>query len=609
MILILEIGMLVMGLIALIGGRLPTGRGRVCRGTAARVIGGIWLLPLPLSFFLLAPLFLADAGKQKATLGPQPAFNWTAVAIEAGVTLGCLLLGCSIMAVTGESVRDADDATDYEWQDRERRRARRRPEPESGQEADTPQPADAGGSEAVASGEPPPRARPPRPEMRSRGPRWHYEEEPPRRNYAPWIVGGLAVVLCGCIGVGVAGWVAWEFLTAAPGPQQVQGPTMMSPPKKKGPEPVDKNPDPKEKTPQEEIKQEKPPKEDVKKEKPQPFEWLSTDQVNQPKPIADPPKASYAGKVRMGDGFTATETRSFGPGTLLPMVLWAEDGKSLMCCQTRDQTLYHFEVPSFELKAGVKLSQKPGWISRCRLGLLVTLPDLREVWLLDEQTFAVKQRIKTPESVRVVSAPPLAVAFVTGHLGAVTQKLYCLDLQQQKVTVAGNVPPSRGGLMTRDGKFLFTRDHLAIHRLRVEGTEVHLDASRNLTYGENRELVLSAAGDFVLVPKGKVGSLQDQAAAVIRTKNLDQSLAPWAADKPLTNLVYWPANERFWARTESQQVQVLDHKGKVLAEAKSKLLPGGFLQQMDVAPDGAKLLLVYLDKLVWVEPPPGLGGG
>ena len=84
-ILILEIAMFVLGLIGLIGGKLPLSKGKTLEGTRARIAGLIILLPLPLALGAGIVIGFLVAG---GVLPPDiSAYGWC---IELLIVFGCL---------------------------------------------------------------------------------------------------------------------------------------------------------------------------------------------------------------------------------------------------------------------------------------------------------------------------------------------------------------------------------------------------------------------------------------------------------------------------------------------------------------------------------------
>jgi multisubunit Na+/H+ antiporter MnhB subunit len=86
-----EIAMLIVGIYALIAGRLPTSKAAKyeVRGWPARVIGAICLLPIPLA--LAAGVVAASRMAAHGTEVTNKSFFWVGTAVEGGIVVACIV--------------------------------------------------------------------------------------------------------------------------------------------------------------------------------------------------------------------------------------------------------------------------------------------------------------------------------------------------------------------------------------------------------------------------------------------------------------------------------------------------------------------------------------
>lgn len=107
MILGAEIGLLIVGLLALFRGKLSVGKGRELLGTRARILGAACLMPLPLSFILgLAfGIYLGLSGVDPSTI--QTKYQWHFVGIEAAVVVGTVIV-LSLMGSRWYAAQEAE---------------------------------------------------------------------------------------------------------------------------------------------------------------------------------------------------------------------------------------------------------------------------------------------------------------------------------------------------------------------------------------------------------------------------------------------------------------------------------------------------------------------
>src|SRR5687767_10065211 len=96
MILGAEIALLLMGLYALVTGKLTLGNQRVVYGAPARVLGVVGLLPVPLTICgsVVLSVLLACEGRDPL----DPALDWMFIVVEAASVVFCLVVVYSVGA-------------------------------------------------------------------------------------------------------------------------------------------------------------------------------------------------------------------------------------------------------------------------------------------------------------------------------------------------------------------------------------------------------------------------------------------------------------------------------------------------------------------------------
>lgn len=140
MILGIEIAMIIIGLLALVRGRMTISKSKVVTGAAARLLGLVALTPLPVALAAVG-LYVAAAGGAADPERFVEDKRVTITLIEAGVVIGIAILVFGIGAAIGRPPeparsdddeeydrprkrRDRDDDTDDEYDDRPRKRRR-----------------------------------------------------------------------------------------------------------------------------------------------------------------------------------------------------------------------------------------------------------------------------------------------------------------------------------------------------------------------------------------------------------------------------------------------------------------------------------------------------
>jgi hypothetical protein len=122
MLLALEIGMLVFGIVTLAQGKITFSRTKVVEGAPAYITGVILLLPLPLAFMvgIMVGLEAAQKGRQIDPLDSK------FILIEGGIILACFLVVMFICAACSSEPRRSRRDEEDEWGDVDRDRHRPR---------------------------------------------------------------------------------------------------------------------------------------------------------------------------------------------------------------------------------------------------------------------------------------------------------------------------------------------------------------------------------------------------------------------------------------------------------------------------------------------------
>jgi hypothetical protein len=500
------------------------------------------------------------------------------------VTVGCLVLGLILMAATATAQDDARRAG--------RRRPRRGEDAEEafeaeGGEAFTDEPrtpsthviGEAPPGQGRATGGPTPR--------RPRPGDWEEADDRDRRSPVLLVLGlliGCAVVA----GLAAGGYFWWK--AQQPPERQVQAPTPYQPPPATtaGSKPTGDS------------------RKDVPIPELIPIEWLPTEGA--PIKALTPPPDSFAGPPSVVDGFRITTARGLG-SLAVRTPAWGADGQSLYAVCDRLK-LYHLDVPSFKVRAGAELPPA-SYLSRCRLGLLVSLVGSGEAWLLDEHTLTLKQRLKVPAYSRLVSAPGLNLAVCGAGSVDGGKALYGVDLDKRNATrLAGTFIAKQPGalvpVMSPDGRFVVVggagSGH-ALARLRFEGQElVPEQTGPRLQAAQALAADISPDGSHVQLPRA---NLQGEVARadVYSLEDLTRSAAPWAAGRPWAHLAWAAGLNGYYALEPDGKLLVLDRDGRLRATCSKVWEVNLRLQNMVVGPDGRSLLIVGGEVLYWIEPP------
>jgi hypothetical protein len=133
MILGLEIGLLIGGILALVRGKMNFSKNKVATGAPAYIAGVIMLLPIPLAFGIIFCYgFFVGA---RGGVIDEKSLRTTAIIIEVGIVLLCLAIAMLIAVIYGEPPLEASrkkrrerfEDEDFEEEDEDRNDRQRKP--------------------------------------------------------------------------------------------------------------------------------------------------------------------------------------------------------------------------------------------------------------------------------------------------------------------------------------------------------------------------------------------------------------------------------------------------------------------------------------------------
>lgn len=346
-------------------------------------------------------------------------------------------------------------------------------------------------------------------------------------------------------------------------------------------------------------------------------------------PGRDAPAAVRTGKgcvkeVRQINGATFKALDGEAKFVLADMIC-AQDGRSVFCLDQRG-VLRQITVPECIETARLDLGGNCSCMTVSALGLVVAMPTKREVWIVDEQTLAVRHRIRDCGFERLTSARNLTVAFAMTTRSD-KSKLHALDLRtgavvrqydSYKVNAEGQSRVRRhsdsvtlsgfqDAAVSPDGKYLFCYGFECLCRLSVTGPD--------LRYEEiGPRLQLCARIDFdkdsqyVAAPGGaRIGSIRDHpqinGSYVYRVGDLQTPVFALPAAKYVQAIGFDGAAKLLYSGTSN----LLDVHSPTTGSVSSHEY-GTYSERTRqiVVPHGGRQMLLLSDtQLLWVELAPG----
>jgi S1-C subfamily serine protease len=190
-------------------------------------------------------------------------------------------------------------------------------------------------------------------------------------------------------------------------------------------------------------------------------------------------------------------------------ICWSDDGKAFFVLE-KEGILRRITLDGVVEAIRLDVGRGCSWLSRSAEGLVLTLGDTHEVWVVDPSTLQVKKKVAVDSVVRAVSSPALPVAFATGDQRGPGAHLSVIDLKTGKVARQYTPQDFEGEPVgfahidvTPDGKYLFSQGGIEqLQRYRIKGDKVALEESSERIASNGHAVEISPDGYYVALPSG-----------------------------------------------------------------------------------------------------------
>jgi hypothetical protein len=307
----------------------------------------------------------------------------------------------------------------------------------------------------------------------------------------------------------------------------------------------------------------------------------------------------------VGDIRVTHLTLGTGPGP--SCLCWARDGKAFYHLDGKG-TVRRVSFPNFKEEASLETGKKCGWLSVSAEGVVLTVNEAQEMWLLDARSLKVASRVGVGKAKRVASSPALSYAYATGSEVA-SATLSVIDLKAGKmVKLYGNRDFIKEGVnfdypvVSADGKRLFTTDGYAqMYRFTLEGAAVTFgEASPRIISGRFEGLCVSPDGKFVCAPSGAGNGATEgeqepplYTTAIFAADGLKKALLRLKSGAYPLAVGFDTKSGFLYAQNFRKELIVFDSEGVKLKEhILNHAGDSGSTRQFLVHPDGLKLLVL-----------------
>jgi hypothetical protein len=302
----------------------------------------------------------------------------------------------------------------------------------------------------------------------------------------------------------------------------------------------------------------------------------------------------------------STASVKLSPTKTLLCLTWADDKGSAFYALDASGDLRRVSYPDLKEEWKQPLGEKCAWMSLSSEGLLITLQDGQEVWLIDPARGEMKGRWGIAHVVRAASTASSSVAVASAG-----DAIFVLDLKKGTSLKYNGPKPQFGGLddpvMTPDGKYLFTAARLGLgvmHRWAVADGKLRLEeSSGGVAQGRiDSGVTVSPDAKFVCFPSyvgGGAKPPKNYTLSVFAVGNLKEPA--FVLDPGGTAIGFDPAGGHIY----TQNLRLFDYGGKFNKEYQ---LGGGppmitGMGQILVHPAGNTFLMIGDSKVLAVTVP------
>jgi WD40 repeat protein/S1-C subfamily serine protease len=326
-------------------------------------------------------------------------------------------------------------------------------------------------------------------------------------------------------------------------------------------------------------------------------------------PVPEPGVAELGGKARKVSDLLVT-TLNLPGKDILPCMTWSPDGRAFFAMDSNG-ILHRIATESFREELRLKLERRCSWLSMSAEGLLVTLPDMQEVWVIDSATLKIKARVAIPSVTRAVSAPTLTVGIATNGGGRGSSpsgdSLFIFDLKhaaplrEYKARDFNRLGGFDSLEVSPDGKWAFTEGSGQLFRFQINGNRLSpKDATPNIASGAKGGIYVSPDSQLVCVTSGGGNNsgaknhpkIEPYSTYVYPTTNLtrpDFSIHQGAYPNAMA---FDPKSKAVYASNHGCQLMVFNFSGLKQREYTLGGRDEDNVEQYLVHPDGGKLFIV-----------------
>jgi hypothetical protein len=322
--------------------------------------------------------------------------------------------------------------------------------------------------------------------------------------------------------------------------------------------------------------------------------------AEQPDPST--PNESVKGQPAKVEGLAVTPVKI--TANVLGCMFWADKEGAAFWAVDGSGVIYNVSFPDLTITQKIDLGATCSWLAPSAQGFVASMPETKEIWLLNPRTFAVKKKIGLPFNERTklgraVSAASLSTAFASGNEFGDQSRGGIVQVDLSKGTSA-NLAPGCLPVVTADGKYLFFRRDKTLFRYHIRGAKAVLEQTAGIPgEGDPANIQTTVDSKFVALPIA-LGNGPNNAVNVYAVQNTERAAVILkSGGLDIKTIASDPVSGKFYA---FRQANMLAFNKEGEFQKQYKLEPGD-MHQMLVHPKGGKMLALGKDKFLLIELP------
>lgn len=280
-------------------------------------------------------------------------------------------------------------------------------------------------------------------------------------------------------------------------------------------------------------------------------------------------------------------------------LVWSPSGRAFYALSVNGllQKVQHDGPRHFEVVRRIDLARHTSCLSLSAEGLVATMDDLQEVWLLDPMTLAVTKRIPVPWARRAVSSPNVSFALVGGR-GGVTY----LDLKHGRAL--HRIPAATAhAQLSPDGKHYFAEGGTEqLVGYPVSGVDL-LEPQKSARIASNGQSIsVSPDSKLVALPAGG-GNGHGYSTYVYKVGDLSRRILEVRSGAYPQCIAFDAKNGLIYAQNHDNSLMVFSDTAIEKHQFSFRVgrIKGGSPRQFALHPEGRKVLLHFGQAVLFVD--------